>query len=144
MMRTRILVVAMLFNCFALVGAHAGTPILSGKYTLRMSQHCQPYGTNLDRTENDLATATFNPRTNKVRVVGFADFGTSVQTSPRMRHVEPDQTRSFSNTDATVTFDTDTFDAIYSKVTRTGVAKEVYFQGRSHHKHCIVSGSLVK
>ena len=121
--------------------AYAATPVISGKYIFRQTTICQPFTGQSSRAEHDMGTATFNPSTHQVLLNGFAVFGPTFEKTPAPKRVVLNKTFAYSNTASTFTLGTDTYDALYGRLTR-GKANEVYFQAVSDG-HCVVQGSVV-
>jgi hypothetical protein len=139
-----------------LVSAPAlATPIISGKYILTVRKFCQPTftihnastnsGAFVDQVtlggsniSNTMSLVTFNPAKQNASFSGFTDEGdvariqytgvTNGSSGDPITESQESGKSAYSNSDTSVTFGTQTYNALYGGLDRNSVAHYVAFQ----------------
>jgi hypothetical protein len=132
------------------------TPVISGKYILTIHRYCEPTfavhnsniadadafidqvllgGSNVNST---LALATFNPTKQSASYAGFSDSGdvaliqytgvTNGSSGDPITEKAVSGKTAYSNTDTTVTFGGQTYNAFYGEVDKNNIAHHVAYQ----------------
>ena len=140
-----------------LVGTPAlATPVISGKYILTIRRFCEPtftvHNTNIANAgafidgvylggssfKNTLVLATFNPTKGSASFAGFTDSGdvamvqytgvTNGSSGEPITEGPSSGKISYSNTDTTVNFGGQVYNAFYGEVDKNNIAHHVAYQ----------------
>jgi hypothetical protein len=155
-MFNRILSVALIGTLCVAVPASAQT-VISGKYLVTLHKYCIPtmtvnsgsysgggnYVTVVtlggSNVENNMVLATFSPTKQNVSATGFSDDGNVMlvhytgsvngNSGSPFQETAVSGKSPYSNTDTTITFGGQTFNAFYGQVDKNSIAHYLTFQG---------------